>query len=1294
MRRRFAISCVIVIFFLGGIQDALSQVDRMDIVIEWKEIIKDKDEKFLKSDGETKYFINFEGAIYPDHFTSLPFFSGKIKSNNPDKGYEYFAVIENMVFEELPTKELEIVMPNGQLEKEITVVSKMTFERKTPFVVYNFLPFRYNQTTAKTEKLTRFSISLKKRLIKPKQTNRVKKVNKYATTSVLSTGKWNKIRIKESGIYKLTYSQLIDMGFDQPGSIRLFGNVCSSLPFVSNGERIDDLRENKIKRIDGNDGSFDNGDYFIFYGQSPVKWTWNSDRESFDHNINIYSDYTYYFITDEAGTGLRTSILESLNEEADIVVNSFNDYSFYDNNDTTFIKSGRIWYGEHFGMDLDHSFDFSFPGLIKTEEVKLTSSIICRTPRLSPNSSFLISSGGTSIENIVFNGINMDFFENPFALSKTEYSSFNSDSDDINISITFNKSTGTSEGWLDYLTMNARRNLRMNSDQMLFRDQNSVGIDVISEFQLSGASDDIRIWEITDPTRPSEVEVVKNGELHSFKLKTEVLRQFIAFSTAADNYLIPEITGLNLGDVPNQNLHQKPQADMIIIYNKVFEDYARELGEFHKNNDGLSVVTVDQEEVFNEFSSGGPDVVAIRDFVKMFYDRAVNENDMPKYLLLYGDGSYDNKTISNRNSNFILTYQSEESLDPVDSYVTDDFFGLLDDEEDFGYGMLDIGVGRIPVRDAQQAAAMNKKIFHYSDNTTFGDWRNQISFVADDGDGNLHMRDADGITQKINNSNPEYNIEKIYLDAYQQVSTSGGQFYPEVNTAINQRIKRGVLIFNYIGHGSELGLAHERILGISDIKKWSNNNKLPLFVTATCEFSRFDDYNAVSAGEWVFLNQNGGAIALFTTTRLAFSAGNKNLNTKFYENVFEKDANGEPFRLGDILRLTKNNSGWDQNKLNFTLLGDPAIKLAYPGYKIKTSSINDKQITAITDTLKAFSLVTVAGYIENKNGEKFNEFNGIVYPTVYDKSVTTNNLSNDGTPIMHFDVMNSIIYKGKASIINGEFSFSFIVPKDISYKYGFGKLSYYADNSEVDASGMENRFIIGGSMGLSQTDNEGPEIELYMNDNNFVFGGTTDENPSLFAMVSDTNGINTTNGVGHDITAILDDNTKQTFLLNDFYEAGLNDYKTGTVKFPLSELETGSHNLKFKVWDTFNNSSEDYIEFIVAGSEEMVIKHLLNYPNPFTTKTSFYFEHNRANQDLDVLIQVITISGKLVKSIEFLSALGTQVNSDSYRIGPIEWDGLDDYGDPIGRGTYIYRVKVSDNNGDIVEKYQKLVVLK
>jgi len=648
-------------------------------------------------------------------------------------------------------------------------------------------------------------------------------------------------------------------------------------------------------------------------------------------------------------------------------------------------------------------------------------------------------------------------------------------------------------------------------------------------------------------------------------------------------------------------------------------------------------------------------------------------------------------------TNYILTYQSENSLRPTQSYVTDDFFGLLDDTEGGSDGLIDIGIGRLPVTSAEEAQDVTDKIIRYGSPEAMGDWRNIICFIGDDEDNNIHMRDANTLATFIDTVYPVFNVQKIFLDAYPQVSSPRGESYPEVNTAINNRINSGALIINYTGHGNERGLAHEQILSMDDISSWKNKNRLPLFITATCEFSRFDDIDMdvngeikkkTSAGEKVILNPFGGGIGLLTTTRLVYSSPNFILNQNFYKYAFKRDSQMKPYKLGDILRLTKNVSGSGINKRNFTLLGDPALALSYPLYNIITDSINGHDIET-ADTLEALSRVTISGHIENLTGEIPDTFSGIVYPMIFDKSSIVNTLGNDEAPVMQFKVQDNIIYKGKATISNGKFSFSFVVPKDISYNIDYGKISYYATNSVFDANGVYKEILIGGFSAEIISDMEGPEIDLYMNNRNFVSGGITDENPKILAFISDPNGINTVgNGIGHDITAVLDNDYRNLIVLNNYYESDLNSYQNGKIEYQLSGLSEGNHNVVLKIWDVLNNSAEASIEFVVTRSSGFIIEELFNYPNPFTDNTSFVFEHNQADSELNILLQVFTLSGKIIKTIE------TQIYSDGFRSDPITWDGLDDHGNKIGAGIYIYRLQVRSSNNQMVVKTQKLVILR
>ena len=503
-------------------------------------------------------------------------------------------------------------------------------------------------------------------------------------------------------------------------------------------------------------------------------------------------------------------------------------------------------------------------------------------------------------------------------------------------------------------------------------------------------------------------------------------------------------------------------------------------------------------------------------------------------------------------------------------------------------------------------------------------------------------------------------------------------------------MERGALIVNYTGHGGELGLAEERIVEVAQILSWKNKNNMPLMVTATCEFSRFDDPDRISAGEYCLLNGNGGAIALMTTVRVAFSGPNYTLNKAFYDHALTSMANGKMPSIGDIYKLTKRQIGTNELYKNFVILGDPALKLSYPEQRVFTSTINSQTLTSSSsDTLKALSLINVTGYVGDKNGNKLSNFNGVVYPTVFDKESVVNTLANDpGSSVMSFILQKNIIYKGKSEVINGEFSFSFLVPKDITYNFGKGKISYYAHNGLNDANGYYDKVVVGGANSNAIVDNQGPIVNLFMNDKKFVSGGTTNENPKIYAEISDVSGINTIGtGIGHDIVAVLDENTSKPIILNDFYVSDLNTYKSGKIRYPLNELPEGNHKLSLKVWDVQNNSSFSYTDFVVSNKAELALTHVLNYPNPFTTKTKFFIEHNQCCTSLKLSIQIYTISGKVVKSIN------QTINNEGFRFDGIDWDGKDEFGDKLARGVYIYKVSVTDGSSKKADKIEKLVIL-
>ncbi|HWY99070.1 MAG TPA: type IX secretion system sortase PorU, partial [Bacteroidia bacterium] len=612
------------------------------------------------------------------------------------------------------------------------------------------------------------------------------------------------------------------------------------------------------------------------------------------------------------------------------------------------------------------------------------------------------------------------------------------------------------------------------------------------------------------------------------------------------------------------------------------------------------------------------------------------------------------------------------------------------------------------VDDNAQAQTVLNKIINYETNSgepatlstsccnpqaqyNMGNWRNQVCFIAHDGDGDIHLDEADQLADTVVKDYPNLNVNKIYLDAYQMIQTPGGPRYPDVNAAIDNQMNQGLLIINFTGHGGQLGLAVSRVLTFDDIYSWTNINKLSLFFTASCEFARYDDPAQISAGELCLQTANGGNIALMTTVRDVYSGGNFNLNLNFYDNIYSRLPDSTLPRLGDLFSIAKNLTGPIVNSRMFALLGDPAVRLNYPKNKVITTAINSVPLVpGKFDTLKALAKVTVTGYVADPSGNMMSGFNGVLYPTVFDKPTyefTLNNLGGSSSPIRQFKLQKNVVYKGRVTVTNGKFSFAFVVPKDIQYNYGFGKISYYAQNGTQDATGNYDSIIVGGSSPAILS-TKGPQVKLFMNDSNFAYGGMTNENPQLFAQLYDSNGINTAgSSIGHDITAVLDNNTQNTIDLNQYYQPALNSYQKGTVTYPFSSLPAGTHTLSLRVWNVYNNTTQASTEFVVEPKANLQLQHVLNYPNPFTTNTQFYFELNEVCDLLDVQIQVFTVSGKLVKNII------TQVKSDSFRSQPIDWNGRDDFGDKLANGVYIYHVKIRTSEGTTTDSYQKLVIL-
>ncbi len=1227
--------------------------------------------------------LYFDEAIYISDFNNFPVYFERFKLNSSN--VNIIAKLKKKVFKEFDNSEIKQIKNLKSINDSIYIKSSIIVQRKIPYAAVYFVPIRRNKTTNKYEKLISFEIELN--IIKSPEKEYVQK-HIYSNNSVLSQGDWYKIRVNKTGIYKITYSDLENMGIDpasvNPQNIKLYGNGAGMLPENNSSPRDDDLKENAIFVVGADDSKFDKNDYILFYGQEPTTWEYNKIRMAYEHKVNIYSNYTYYFITVGISPGKRISTKESSTLSPTNYVDKFDDYVYHEKDKVNLMKSGKQWYGEKFdAVKSQYDFSYYFPDIDISSEAKLRLSAAANS---NLPSSFVVLSKNFKVLELSIPA-NTSFRVYGIPASKTKKFVLSDTIINITIKYNYNESASNYNGWLNYLELNVVRHLTFRGSEMSFRNISSVGENNISEFTLSNASKDINIWDVTNPKNVMKIDANLNNNKLIFRIKTDTLHEFIAFD--GSSYYSPEF----VEKVKNQNLHSTGQCDMIIVSHPDFINQANRLANLHRNQDNYKVIVVTPQQIYNEFSSGAQDVAAIRDFAKMLYDRADTGKE-PKYLLLFGDASYDYKNRLNENTNFVPTYESNNSLN-TKSFVTDDFFGLFDDDEGYNAdGTLDIGIGRFPVKTMEEAKTSVDKIEIYTkkDHSVMGDWRNTVCFIADDQDKNMHIKQAESLAIYVDTNYKVYNIDKIYLDAYQQISTPFGDSYPDVKIALNKRVEQGALVINYTGHGGETGLTGEHVLEISDINRWTNINNMPLFVTATCSFCPFDDPEITSAGELVFLNPKGGGIALFTTSRPTISAANFMIIKRFYKkNIFEKKDGRYP-RLGDIVIITKTPYG--SAFKNFVLIGDPALQLAYPKYNVITTSINNISVDTSSDisvdTITALSKVTVKGVIQDDNGSKITNFNGIIYPEIFDKYTEYTTLGNDKDSYpKKFLLQNKILYKGRSSVINGAFSFSFIVPKDISCKYGFGKISYYACDDTTDANGYFENIIIGrddNDDNNDKTDLISPHIDLYINDTNFIFGGKTNENPLLLAYVKDSSGVNAVgNGIGHNIVAVLDDNTEKSIILNDYYEADLNTYKSGVIKYQFSNLEQGLHTLKLKVWDINNNSSEAYTQFYVYKYFNLLIKNIRNYPNPFTTKTSIFFETNMYNIDLDVEIKIFTINGWLVKTIN------KTLVSDGFNVGPIIWDGTNDYGNNVRKGIYIYRVKIKNNEDIYAESSSKLL---
>lgn len=1097
--------------------------------------------------------------------------------------------------------------------------------------------------------------------------------SRYASGSVLNSGKWVKIQVGEDGIYKLTAADLKKMGFTSLDKVAVYGYGGWPLDEDFSKTYIDDVPEVAVWR---------NADYLLFYGKGPRKWEYSSSDGAFIHTNNPYSNYGYYFVTEKETAG-RTMEKAASADGATLQVTTFDDYVLHEEDLVSVNSSGRELYGESFSSTLSRDFTISIPG-ITNDEGKATLSFISRgngTITMNIDGNSLIS-GSVSVPSDEYEVARELYRERAWTADKGE---------NVKVNIGYS-TTGHKNVHLNYFRLQMKRQLKVYDSYTFFRSLSARGN--ASRFVIQGADANTQVFDVTDGVNPQQMETSLNGTELSFSIPASAsLREFVAVKPSQIK------APVTVGEVANQNLHALAQQDMIIIAQPNFTTQAERLAEAHRTKDNLTVQVVAPEAIYNEFSSGTPDATAYRRFMKMFYDRQTSEADAPKYLLLFGDGSFDNRKLTSAwksvdMSNMLLTYQTENSLSSQ-SYVIDDYFGFLDDADNkksLQNKKLCLGIGRFPIRTVEQATQMVDKVISYMENKNTGSWKNNLCFMADDGsntDGFMteHMEFADQLAGYVESEHPEFLVNKLYYDAYKKDMTAGT--YPDVRSGLQKLLKDGLLLFNYTGHGGTTALSDEKVLTQTDINQFTYTH-LPVWVTATCDFTRFDDLNT-SAGEDVFLNKSSGGIALFTTVRVAYSRPNFPINDNVIRNLFERN-NGRRRTLGEVMRATKNTLS-SVYKLGFCLIGDPAVKMAYPEFGMKVTTVNGQAVDGNSISFKALEKITVEGEVLDASGQLVTDFTGIVNPTVKDSKVTVTCLKNsnkDDSPAFTFTDYPNTIFIGNDSVRNGKFSFTFTVPKDISYSNLQGKMNLYAVDTENghEAQGNFDNFIVGGTSDTAETDTIGPEIRaLYLNDTTFVDGGQVNTTPYFVAELWDKSGVNITgSSVGHDMMLVIDESTVLSYNLNSYYELLPGEEGAGIVKFPIPALEPGKHTAEFWVWDILNNSTVRTFTFEVVEGLKPFLFDVIATPGIAREQVTFHLMHNRPESRMRVGIMVYDLAGRQLWKHE---ESGTSGLFENYTIS---WD-LTRGGARMRPGVYIYRAAISTDNSKEATKARKFIIL-
>lgn len=1146
------------------------------------------------------------------------------------------------------------------------------------------------------------------------------------TRSALADGTILRIPIETEGVYRISRATLESAGLNpdviDPDGIRVYGNGGRPLPALNSDDRFGDLAENPVRVMGGGDGRFDATDAVIFHAAGPSGWM--LDTDTWVHYVNPFSTYNAVFVRIGAPGGARVGVEDFPGMAGLTPITQVDGRFVLDVEERVWSRehgSGQDWVSNTIrsGGTRDFLQNVVPPGLLPGSVRYEARIAIASNPRATVS----FESGGTVLAQRQAPSVTLNRAEFPSASPTiVSFTQQISAGGALDLTLRLLPQINEPEAALDWVRVLYDQGLAAENGWLRF--VTPADVTGPMELTLSGFASAPRVWDVTHPDAVHELATASGAGTWRIQLTREAGESPIEIVAFTDQAVREAPTG-GISVIPNQNLHGiSSYPDLVIVAPPVFLTSAEDLADIRRA-DGLDVLVATTDQVFNEFSGGVPDMRAARDFFKFLYDRAPDEANLLRYALLFGDGHYDYRGLATRDgvlNNWVFPFESEESMFTDGSYTSDDYFGLLDDSEGrwiyTTYGAVstervDIGVGRFPVQTVDEAAMIVDKVRRYESAETYGKWRSQYTFVADDGptglsgqqdDADLHLQNVDQVAELIRLSQyPEINIRKIYAESYERVFLNGFKI-PDAHRDVVSALNSGTLVINYSGHGGPEGLAQEEIFTREDARALTNRDRLAIFVTATCSFGWWDLDADQSGAEALLLNPDGGAVALLTTVRLVYTSGdttslNAGLNRALNIELFRGDENGMPRRLGDAMRDTKNTRvGLQGNSRKFNLLGDPSMRIGIPPREVEVLTLNGVPLQEQAGRMRALDRVTITGRVPGNGVGADPAFDGRVTLTVFDATRTVPLVRQVRMPNPYYTIREDLIWRGDIEAVGGEFEATFVVPKDIAYSDRAGRISAYAASAQSHGIGYSEDFIVGGTSDSPPDDADGPDLRLYLNDTTFVSGGLTAPDPELLIRLYDESGINTVGaGVGHEMLLVIDGDDGRARDIGSEFRSDEGSYQRGEVRWMLADLVPGPHTLSVRAWDVLNNSATAELDFVITEDEGLSLRNVYNYPNPMNRETRFVFEHNQApGTPAEVDIRIYTLNGRPIRTIPAEEALPSGILG----AGPVQvaWDGRDDDFDRIATGIYLYRVRVqvdlADGRRQSAESIEKLAVIR